>query len=309
MRPWHNNEMSIGRVVDLRKGGSAPRRKPTRPHPERERRIPLRVQRRKRRIVTAVASVLFVAVMAYAVHLISYAPRLTIQSITVQGTQYVPADLVLSYVESVLDDGSYHFLARDNIAVYPKDVIEAGIVRDFPRIKTASVGRASTFSNALVVSVAERAPFARWCAAPSGSSTACFLMDETGFVFSEHGPFDPKPNEQYVFSGGFDTDNPIGRTFEPDHLSGIVSLLAKLREARFAPLGVVKERADDLSIPLEQGFALKATYGSDPERVVRDLELVLASEVLRGKVDELEYVDLRFGNRVYYKLKGEAIVQ
>jgi len=38
---------------------------------------------------------------------------------------------------------------------------------------------------------------------------------------------------------------------------------------------------------------------------VKNLELVLSSDVLKGKTDALEYVDLRFGNRVYYKLKGQ----
>ena len=52
------------------------------------------------------------------------------------------------------------------------------------------------------------------------------------------------------------------------------------------------------------GFAVRASFGNDGEAVVKNLQLVLSSDVLRGRESELEYVDLRFGNRVYYKLKG-----
>ena len=39
---------------------------------------------------------------------------------------------------------------------------------------------------------------------------------------------------------------------------------------------------------------------------MKNLQLVLSSGPLKGKDSELEYVDLRFNNRVYYKLKGEV---
>jgi hypothetical protein len=38
------------------------------------------------------------------------------------------------------------------------------------------------------------------------------------------------------------------------------------------------------------------------------LELVLSSDALQGKEGQLEYIDLRFGDRVYYKLRGQEEV-
>jgi hypothetical protein len=53
------------------------------------------------------------------------------------------------------------------------------------------------------------------------------------------------------------------------------------------------------------GFDLKVSFGADPATLVRNLRLVLASEALEGKEADIEYVDLRFGDRVFYKLKGK----
>ncbi len=59
---------------------------------------------------------------------------------------------------------------------------------------------------------------------------------------------------------------------------------------------------------LGEGFLLKVSYGADAGTLVKNLQLVLQSDVLQGKRDKIEYIDLRFGNRVYYKLKGQPEV-
>ena len=45
-------------------------------------------------------------------------------------------------------------------------------------------------------------------------------------------------------------------------------------------------------------------FGEDPTILVKNLTLILDSDALRGKENLLEYIDLRFGNRMYYKFSG-----
>ncbi len=61
----------------------------------------------------------------------------------------------------------------------------------------------------------------------------------------------------------------------------------------------------DFAVSLAGGYFLKASFGTAPQTLVRNLELVLSAPALAGKTAELEYVDLRFGDRVYYRLKGQ----
>ena len=84
-----------------------------------------------------------------------------------------------------------------------------------------------------------------------------------------------------------------------------MELLTELGQAGFTPLGVTVESDTDFSVPLREGFALKASFGESPDELVKNFQLVLASDALQGKESQLEYVDLRFGDRVYYKLLGQ----
>ena len=127
---------------------------------------------------------------------------------------------------------------------------------------------------------------------------------------------------QYVFEGGLSTtsaatssmalapsEHPIGHVFVGAHMHGIIALLQMLGQAGFSPVGAFVENDQDFRIPLTQGFYLKASFGENPATIVNNLQLVLSSDALSGKLDEIEYIDLRFGDRVYYKLRGQAQAQ
>ncbi|MFA7310011.1 MAG: hypothetical protein WC050_03855 [Candidatus Paceibacterota bacterium] len=281
------------------------------PQPERKERrtSPLRTRRRRARVIAVFAALVLCAAIAYGVHALSYLSQFNVDRVIVEGTERVPPSLIVAYVDSVLHDGSYHFLSRTNIALYPRTAIEKGIVASFPRIQEARVSRSSFAAKTVSVVVAERSPFAQWCASLQDGDTEdakCYAMDDTGFIFADATSSEASSfATPYVFFGGV-TDAPIGKRFIPGHLSGVLALLNIFRErGEYIPTGVHVDGEQDFSVPFTAGFVLKASFGQSADILARDLELVLSSDALRGKVSELEYVDLRFGNRVYYKLIGE----
>lgn len=304
-------------IIDLRKRGSAPRAvrpRPLPPQPERKekRSSPLRIRRRRARVIAGVAMLTLIAALAYGIHWLSYLPQFNVSRVVVIGAERVPPELVRAYVDSRLHDGSYRYVSSANIALYPRESIENGIVAFFPRVRLALVSRDSLATQAITVTLSERQPFAQWCRpeiAPTESGSVerdCYEMDDGGFIFAEAasttvGRFETP----YVFSGDVSLD-PIGKTFVPGHLPGILALLRIIgQRADFTPVAVSIDGEQDFSVHFSEGFILKASFGQDADTLARNLTLILASEALAGKESQLEYVDLRFGNRVYYKMKGE----
>lgn len=141
-------------------------------------------------------------------------------------------------------------------------------------------------------------------------------------------PVSPAAVRMYVFEGGLGTStvsaeatpdtpvNPIGHRFVGAHMPGIIKLLLMLSQAGYAPTGAQVTSMQDFNVPLSSsaddggsGFYIKASFGEDPASIVSNLQLVLSSDALAGKLDQIQYVDLRFGDRVYYKLRGAAETQ
>ena len=302
MRFVHTSAKMSSRIVDLRG------KKPVRPKPAAHvpthalsgRPSPVRVRRRQRRILVTAIVFALVASSIGAISYASYVPRFSVQSITVSGAQAVPQDSIRAYVNGIIYDGSRHILSRADIFLYPRAVIERDLVADFPRIASASVSRPSLFSNVVTVEVKERTQFAQWCP----KQGTCYSMDSNGFIFAQSDT--ATSSGAYQFSGALaDESAPIGKTFAPGHLSGLAAFLDTLGQAGYAASSAQLSGDQDFIVPLSSGYSVYASFGESPSTLVDNLKLVLSSADLTGKVDQLSYVDLRFGDRVYFKLKGE----
>ena len=317
-----------------------PRERPT------KRVSPVRSRRRRTRLIIAFILLIMIAGAGYGVSWMSYLPQYSVSSVTVEGANTVPTKLIYDYIETRLYTGVHPFLSKDNIFLYNPGALQREIVGFFPRIASASVSRSSLLATAVTVTVQERQPFALWCS--DATETDCYEMDNTGFIFAQApapaAPIAlaastasstsasstpvvsvPQAGKQYVFLDGIGTStqlsasstasstpphkSPIGQTFVGAHIPGIIALLQILGQAGYTPTGASVENAQDFWVPLTQGFYIKASFGEDPENIVSNLQLVLSSDALAGRAGQLEYVDLRFGDRVYYKLQGSVETQ
>jgi cell division septal protein FtsQ len=298
-----------GKVVDLRKGSprdQAPLFSPrTWLEPESPKRpTPLRVKRRKMRAIAALLVLLVIAGIVWGISWASYLPQFSVNSISVAGARDTPQQLIQNYVGTILNDGSHPMFSRSNILLYPRADIQKAVENFFPRIKSVSISRESFLATAIMIAVEERKPFAQWCN-PAG---VCFVMDDSGFIFADGADNngDSISTMRYIFRGGIaSSTNPVGQRFAPAHLPGILALLEFLSEAGFNPHGGTIDNDQDFLVPFTEGFTLKVSFGQEAHALAKNLELVLSSAPLKGKESQLEYIDLRFDNRVYYKLKGE----
>lgn len=327
--------MSSKNIVDLRRKAPKGQQqlflvRPPRTNerePRRQRPLPLRARRRRKRALIALVFLVLLAAAAYGVSYASHLPRFNIRTIEVTGATDLSPRIVRDYVETILNDGAYHFISRSNVFTYPRALIERDLVRHFPRIAAARITTPVPFSTMITVHITERQQYALWCeggqllsaSSTAGTDTACYSMDNSGFIFAHANA--AASSTKYVFYGDLTAQaglggatstpalagaDPIGQSFVPAHLPAILTLLLDLGQAGFSPTGAKVVDAQDFYVPLQRGYYLKASFGEDPGTLVRNLQLVLSSSALQGNTGQLEYIDLRFGDHVYYKLQGQA---
>lgn len=302
--------MQSKRTIDLRKrrvggeqtlfsklplvGGSSGRSGSTR-------KSPLRTRRRRMRVLMTLFALTLGGGIVWLGGEITYLPQFSIQQVEVVGADETSKKLVRAYVETELDNGSRPFLSSRSIFFYPARALEAGIQEYFPRIQSVTISRDSFLAQTVRVTIAERNTEARWC-----GNTACYLLDSAGFIFAEEATSTPS-TALYTFTGVFPPDAaPLGQKFLPEHLGGVLAFLQELGTAGFAAERVSIENEQDFSVLLKRGFVIRVPLEEDLSQIVRNLDVVLSSDTLRRREGELEYIDLRFGNRVYYKFRGAA---
>lgn len=260
----------------------------------------LRARRRRARLLWSVCLLVACGGAAYGVHALSYIPQFSVQTIQISGARDVSSTLVEAYVEGKLSSSSSSFISPRNIFFYPRGALQAAVASAFPRIKSVAISRQSLLATAITVSIDERRPYAQWCS----SGGECFSMDESGYVFAPTATSTVFATP-YTFAGDDSTSSPIGRTFARGEFPEMLAFIKNLAHAGFTSSGATITSDTDYRVTLSDGYYLKASFGEDPDQLVKNLQLILKADALRGKATELDYVDLRFGNRVYYKLSGQ----
>lgn len=298
------------RLVDLRGGRRTPPPSPGDIRPREPRRSQLKIRRQRTRAVISAAISVCALLTIYSVHVASYLPRFTYSHVSVVGAQSVAPGDIEAFVENKLAESSRGFISGRNIFIYNYAPLSSEIVNNFPAIRNVTVTRDTSMGNGLVINVEERRPFAQWCEAVQSGS--CFILDEQGIIFSPaSGISTSSTPSAFIFAGELSTSTvavkapPYGEVFAGEHFAGIVALLKLLQSIGLSPQGATIVSDTDFSVPLAEGFYLKASFGEDPETLAKNLTLILNADALKGKLQLLEYIDMRFGNRVYYKFKGQ----
>lgn len=256
------------------------------------------VLERKKKRQRIMVGILFVLILSVCGALVAstHLPSLTIRAVTIEGADGIRPD-VEKLVDAFIARERSRILARANLLLFPETSLEQTLLDTFPRLERVDVRVSYLINPALAVTLAERKPAYMWC------GDSCFVMDASGFVF---GFVQDYPGMQYpAFKGVFDQNaTPIGNTFAPDILPDAARAYEALGKAGYAVI-YARVAGDEVVYRLAEGFEVRSVASRLPE-LKATVSLALASEALRGKRSELEYVDVRFKNRVYYRFKGAA---
>jgi cell division septal protein FtsQ len=250
--------------------------------PARQRKASLARLARSARLLVAFCAV--AACTYYGAHAVAQARTLQVQDIRVRGNERLARGEVLALVEGLRGE---HILATD-LGGWRRRLLGS------PWVEYAALRR--VLPSTVEIVIRERRPLAL---ARLGGSL--YLIDEEGLVIDEYGPNYAQLDLPIVdgLAGGPPTDGP---TIDPARaaLAGrVIAALAARQDLlqRVSQLDV--SNPHDAVLLLDQDPAF-VHVGEDEflERLQAYLDL---SDALRARVPEIEYVDLRFADRVYVR--------
>lgn len=236
---------------------------------------------------------------------LSRASSLRIQTIVVSGASAVASSTISNTAEQTIS-GSYFFLfPKNNIFLYPKGNIVSGLLAQNPILKDVEVHAQDL--RTIEVVVAERQPRALWC--PSGELVtdqdgSCLFLDEEGIAYAVAPNFS---SPVYVTYAGVLPGTLLPRKFltpgQFHTLSALVDALAKTQKEN--PIRhVMVDEVGDVRVYFQNDFLLMFTLAAEGGDVFERFSLALTAEPFKNrKLSDFEYLDLRFGDKLYYKLK------
>lgn len=242
--------------------------------------------------------------------------ELNINDIKITGNKIVESSAIENVIKNKISGYYLYFFPKTNFLIYPRVEIKNELLDKFKRIKDISfiIPNLKT----LDVSLTERTALYTYCGKIlpeiNTSEQKCYFMDESGYIFDEAPYFS---GDVYLrFYGEVnsnDEENPSGLFFSQTNFLKFISFKDNLEKMGIKP--AIFSVLDNGNVEVYLSSLVKSQNGpkiifkidSDIEQVLENLQSILATEPLqtdfKAKYSSLLYIDLRFGNKVYYKFK------
>ena len=255
-------------------------------------------QKRKVFLTKVVASPFIFSALFIGLAYVARIPSSNINAIEILGNKVLDTEILEAAARAEITENYLWFLPKSNVLLYPKSSIKRTLLNKFKRIKEVEV----TLKNkqTLQISISERTPSYTWCGnviPETHINEKCYFLDDAGFIFDQAPYFSGEV--YFKFYGSL------------ENFEKLVSLKNTLEAMKLKPVALYTKEDGDVKIFLsttsESRPEILLTSNADFEKVAENLQTALDTEPLKSnfknKYSSLEYIDLRFGNKVYYKFR------
>jgi len=271
-------------------------------------------KRRRRNVINKILLILgAIGIICIFLAYISKIERLNITDISVTGNKIVDTEEIIVKVKENLEGKYIWLIPKTNFLVIPKNKIKEDLEAQFKRLKDIRVDYSN--QRVLEITVSEREGKYMWCGEVLPETelrvedSPCYFADEMGYVFDEAPYF--RGDAYFRFYGQL-TDS----QFAPVIWNSLISFRESLIAMKVKPTSMYMKEDGDVEVylssskmpPLAPKIIFKST--SDYQKLTENLEAAMGTEPLhsdfRVKYSSLSYIDLRFGNKVYFKFSPAA---
>jgi hypothetical protein len=266
--------------------------------------------------------------------LLAYFSRLNslnIDEVRVIGNKIVDAEAIKAVIKQQIAGKYLWLFPKTNILFYPQNDIRNELRDKFKRLKdinlsikparTTDAVQSGGNNKVLEISLAERVAKYTWCGIEfpeallmEDSMEKCYFLDEDSYVFDEAPYFSGEVYFKFYGLAGLNINNPLGFYFFKQNFKQLISFKDILVSIGLKPVALYITDDGDIQVFLSRGDSLITgpkiilKMDADFQNVAENLEAALTTEPLqskfKNKYSSLQYIDLRFGNKVYYKFKS-----
>ncbi|KKS44235.1 MAG: hypothetical protein UV05_C0009G0014 [candidate division CPR1 bacterium GW2011_GWA2_42_17] len=274
----------------------------------------LRLQKRQRKAFVGRIVFAIICVVGFwgLVFLASSAKAITIRDIEIVGVTSISSSNIKDEAQKFLTGRYFFTVPKANIFFYPKSDIGKSLAELFPRLDSVVV-RFKNF-HAIDIKVSERKAEALWCqdeseALADSERETCYILDKNGFAFASFLEIANAPNDFIIFYSSTPKENPIKQTYTTtEYFRALLGFAKDLNTLGFT-VSLFRERQNgDFEAKLSSG-GQRLIFGRDADfaSILNNFQTIVSNSGFGGSSDlsKIEYVDFRFGNKVFYKPSGQ----
>ncbi len=244
-----------------------------------------------------------IAFLGTVVYFLFFSSYLSITSIEIDGAKKINSDKIKNTVEEKNSGKFLKIIPRNNLLLFSKSRTERDLLDKFNRIETAEVKK--IFPEKIKIFIKEK------------QFQMIFSAGENVYLIDENGSAWLKNNFELEFAeedaliilkdeSAKAIDDPK-KALDVDFVHYVLSVRDKIQNETdieisnnfFSPRLI----SGDLIVETKNGWKIYFNREIDLAKSIGVLKTVLGDKIKKEDIPNLEYLDLRINNKVYYKLK------
>lgn len=265
----------------------------------------LKKRRRKVFIYKTLLSLFGILVILFFFAYISRLPHLNITEIQIIDNKFIDGEEAQNVIWGEMAGKYIWLFPKTNVFFYPQNKIKDSLQNKLGRIENVDLSIKN--NNILLVSLDEREAKYTWCGdtpTPEGEKEKCYFLDKVGYIFEEAPHFS---GEVYFKFFGIPSES----YFQKEYFEKLVLFKDTLITLKLKPTFLYVNKEKEVEVYLSKTNLSKYepkiifNLNSDILNIIENITAALDTEPLKtdikNKYSSLQYIDLRFGNKVYTK--------
>ncbi|OGI65237.1 hypothetical protein A3A95_03695 [Candidatus Nomurabacteria bacterium RIFCSPLOWO2_01_FULL_39_18] len=282
----------------------------------------LELDKKRRKIFLKKFSILMLGLLVTLICLayVSRIEKLNISGVEISGNKIIDTQAIKDAVDGKLAEKYLWFFPKTNIFFYPKNDIKNNLSGEFKRLEDIELSVKE--DRVLHISLTERRALYTWCGEKidlkeepvfenGAPINKCYFLDKNGFIFDEAPYFSGEV--YFKFYGKLQSDPPLGSFFSETNFGNLILFKETLEDMGLRPVAIYIIENETIKIylsnesQLSMGPEIILKSNANFQKVAENLQAALATEPLqsdfKNKYSSLLYINLQFGNKVYYKFR------
>ena len=225
-------------------------------------------------------------------YLIVFSPFFQINEFTILGNQKVNSHIIKNFLESSAERKIFLWKTR---SIFLTDIAdsERRIKENNPQIESVHIEK--NFPHSLIVEIKERKPIAIFC-----QKENCFFLDKNGIIFEKTSD----KGDLLLIEGDNNKSNlNLGKEIiPPETVFKILKVENGTKDIKFLSLSI--KEPHKFIFKTKEGPEIYFDFQGDLNQQIFNLETFLREKVKPENLKVINYIDVRFGNRVFWKEKS-----
>lgn len=271
-----------------------------------------------------IASILVAVIAFVSVVYFSNSETLRIQKIIVNDLKFSDRVEIENLVKKQIEGRHFGLFAKSNIFIFPRSKIIREIKKEYSSISAIDIDTKGLHT--IELQIEEFEPSARWCDVPVTPANApnhvndsktvsaipqvvnqysganCYFTNSDGMIFAKT---DFENSHDFITTFGFIVSDPFRQNYDDAKtFRDLIDFVKLLRRLEIIADEVWTTDGEVYAIVTKDKVKIYIDSEDDIVSVFNNLQTVINRDAInQAQFSNIDYIDLRFGNRVFYKLR------